>query len=60
MFLKVIEKISLWCTLFSISFCIVYFFNNNLFGAIASGVTTASIKAPFLLVHDYVWSKFRR
>ncbi|QDT45706.1 hypothetical protein Pan241w_58330 [Gimesia alba] len=60
MSMNILEKVSLWLTLFSISFCIVFLFNNNVEGAIASGMTTASVKTPFMLVHQCVWSKLKR
>lgn len=57
--MNVLEKVSLWGTLFVTSTVVVWIFNHNLEGAIASGVTTASIKTPFVLVHQRLWSKIK-
>ena len=54
--LKRLEQLSLWFLLFVISSCTVFIFTNNAVGAMASGATTASLKAPIVLYHQHLWA----
>jgi uncharacterized membrane protein len=60
MSLKHLEKISMWFLLFLISFCAVYFYTRNLQKATGSATATATLKTPVMLLHNHIWSLFKK